>query len=286
MRDGAQLNYDEVLNYLDAAPANIFFKDAECRYSFVSEVCSLVNGDDIIGKTDLEVQKFPELGRQFFEDDKKILATGEGSSYISEFPLPAGSVYYEVRKEPVFKDGAIAGIVGVVSEVTELVKMENELKELAYHDGLTGLYNRNFLDARGRKDVTDDDFPVSLIVADCNTLKQVNDSLGHEYGDLVLRKIAGVFRDVVPERCVPVRTGGDEFLVFCPRLTADEAKALIEDLKRALAEKSDRILDLSVAFGSYTVEDDSLSFSDAFALADQAMYENKRASRGDDTLAQ
>ncbi len=281
MRDEGRLGDGEILSYLDAAPANIFFKDTECRYRFVTEICEAVNGGaehSIIGKTDLEIQKFPDLGRLYYEDDKKILATGEGSEYISEFPFESGSLFYEIKKEPVIRDGVIVGIVGVVNDVTERVNLEHKIEELAFHDQLTDLYNRNYLAARDRIDVSDSDFPVSLIVADCNNLKEVNDTLGHEYGDLLLRRVAGVFKENVPERCVPVRTGGDEFLIFCPGFDAAAAKALIGELRRALARKSDSILTLRVAFGSHTVEDDSLPFAEAFALADRAMYEDKRSS--------
>ena len=281
MRDEGRLGDGEILSYLDAAPANIFFKDTECRYRFVTEMCEAVSGGAehcIIGKTDLEVQKFSDLGRFYYEDDKKILATGEGSEYVSEFPLESGSLYYEIKKKPVVRDGAIVGIVGVVNDVTKRVELEREIEELAFHDQLTGLYNRNFLEKRSRADIPDSDFPVSLIVADCNKLKEINDELGHEYGDLLLYRVAGVFKETVPERCVPVRTGGDEFLIFCPGFNAAAAEALVEELRRALARKSDHVFALKVAFGFYTVEDDTMPFAEAFALADRAMYEDKRSS--------
>lgn len=282
MYDEETLNYGEILGYLDAAPANIFFKDAECKYRFATFICDAVNGGEehsIIGKTDLEIQKFPDLGRLYYEDDKKILATGEGSEYISEFPMESGSLYYEINKQPVIRDGSVVGIVGVVNDVTKRVELEKQMKELAFHDQLTGLYNRNFLESRSHADVPVSDFPVSLIVADCNMLKEVNDTLGHEYGDLLLRRVADVLRESVPERCVCVRTGGDEFLVLCPGLNDAAAKALIGDLRQALAKKSDDILTLKVAFGCYSVVDDTVPFAEALNLADQAMYEDKRASR-------
>lgn len=282
MRDEGILGDGDILSYLDAAPANIFFKDTECRYRFATEICEAVNGGaehSIIGKTDLEIQKFPELGRLYYEDDKKILATGEGSEYISEFPFESGSLFYEIKKEPVIRDGAIVGVVGVVNDVTKRIELEHKIEELAFRDQLTDLFNRNYLAARDRVDVSHSDFPVSLIVADCNNLKEINDTLGHEYGDLLLRRVAGVFKEIAPERCVPVRTGGDEFLIFCPGFDAAAAEVLIGELRRTLAKKSDGVLALKVAFGCHTVDDDSVPFAEALALADQAMYEDKRASR-------
>lgn len=212
MYDEAALNYDRVLTFMEEAPANIFYKDTECKYRFVTEVCCALNGGkehSIIGKTDLEVQIFPDLGRMYYEDDKKILATGESSFYISEFPLETGSLYYEIKKSPVIGHGKITGIVGVVTDITKLMRLEKELEELSFKDKLTGLYNRNYMESRSKKYVRSDDFPTTLIMADCNYLKTVNDTLGHEYGDMLLRQVAKAIEETIPEGCIPMRIGGD-----------------------------------------------------------------------------
>ena len=126
------------------------FKDTECKYLFASEICSLVYADEdggITGKTDLEIQSIPELGRFYYEDDKKILATGEGSEYVSEIPIEGkDSLYYEIKKNAVRdSDGNIIGIVGIVSNVTNRVRLEKQVEELSIMDGLTQAYNRNYL---------------------------------------------------------------------------------------------------------------------------------------------
>lgn len=282
MYDGTVLNYDRVLAFMENAPANIFFKDTECKYRFVTEVCCVLNGGkehSIIGKTDLEVQAFPDLGRQYYDDDKKILATGKGSEYISEFPLETGSLYYEIKKSPVFENAKIIGIVGVVTDITKLMRLEKELEELSIKDKLTGLYNRNYMETRSRNYVRADDFPTTLIMADCNYLKTVNDTLGHEYGDMLLQQVAKAIRETIPKECVPIRIGGDEFLILCPKFTTDMADELIARIKERFISRSNNLLTLDAAFGYHTFEDDSLTFDEALHLADRAMYENKRKSR-------
>ncbi len=277
-----KLTYEDLVTFMGSAPVNLFFKDTECRYRFVTDVCNLVNGGEehsILGKTDLEAQKFSECGREYYEDDKRILATGKGSRSISEVPLETGSEYYEIQKNPVYRDGKIIGIVGIVSNVTARVKMEKELEELSFRDKLTGLYNRNYMESRSKKYVRSGDFPATLIMLDCNYLKRTNDSLGHEYGDLLLQRIAESIRAVTPEGCVAMRVGGDEFLILCPKVSDEMAKALIEQLHRNFEQHSDRILKLDAAIGFYTAWDDTLSFEEAFHLADQDMYRNKRLSR-------
>lgn len=282
MYDETALNYGRVLSFMENAPGNIFFKDTECKYRFVTELCCVLNGGkehSVIGKTDLEIQVFPDLGRIYYEDDKKILATGEGSEFISEFPFETGSLYYEIKKSPVIENGKIIGIVGVVTDITKLIRLENELKELSFKDKLTGLYNRNYMESRSKNYVRENDFPATLIMADCNYLKTVNDTLGHEYGDMLLRQVAKAIEETVPEGCIPMRIGGDEFLILCPKFTADMAEKLIAKIKQCFVSKSNNILTLDAAFGYYTAEDDTLTFDEALRLADQAMYEDKRKSR-------
>ncbi len=282
MYDEDALNYSRVLNFMESAPANIFFKDTECKYRFVTELCCVLNGGEehsIIGKTDLEVQMFPHLGRLYYEDDKKILATGEGSDFISEFPLEAGSLYYEIKKSPVYENGKIIGVVGVVTDITKLMRLEKELKDLSFKDQLTGLYNRNYMESRSKQYVRADDFPATMIMADCNYLKRVNDTLGHEYGDLLLQRVANAIKETISDSCIPMRVGGDEFLILCPNYSAIMSEKLIDKIKQCFISKSDNILKLDATFGYYTVKDDTLPFNQAFRLADQAMYEDKRKSR-------
>lgn len=157
-------NLEEVLLFMKSAPANIFFKDTECKYRFTSEICDLINGgkeNSIIGKTDKEIQKNKELGQFYYEDDLKILETGKGSEHISEFPFETGSLYYEIRKNPVFHQDKIIGIIGIVTDVTKQIRLEKELEELSFTDKLTGLHNRNYMEVRSKNYVRKDDFPTS-----------------------------------------------------------------------------------------------------------------------------
>ncbi len=121
------------------------------------------------------------------------------------------------------------------------------------------------------------DYPVSLIMADCNYLKQTNDTLGHEYGDLLLQRVASVIRGSIDSSGIAMRIGGDEFLILCPHCSAERAAWMIANMKQKLVEKSDEKLTLSASFGSATIADDSLSFEEAYKLADQAMYQEKEA---------
>ena len=150
-----------------------------------------------------------------------------------------------------------------------------QTEELSFKDKLTGLHNRNYMESRSKRFVRAGDLPVSLIMADCNYLKRTNDTLGHEYGDLLLQRVANVIQESVSPNDVAMRVGGDEFLILCTH----QAHALVDRIRQKLSQRSDEHLTLSVSFGVSTVEGGEFSFDQAYEQADQEMYRDKQASR-------
>lgn len=275
------LDFEQLQYFMHSAPVNIFFKDTECKYRFASEVCELVStGEDgtILGKTDLEIQRDTELGRMYYEDDKKILATGEGSEYVSEIAAENGeALYYEIKKCAVRdKHNHIIGIAGIVNEVTQRVRLEKKIEELSIMDSLTCAYNRNYLkyfEAEKKKELK---YPFTIIMSDCNYLKQVNDQYGHEYGDILLRITAQTLKEEAPDRCTVIRMGGDEFMLLCDEFSENDAELLMKRIQKSLEKKSTDCLPLSLAMGSYTVQSEDFSIEESYRKADQNMYENKK----------
>lgn len=277
------LDSEIMKHFMHSAPVNIFFKDTECKYCFVSEICDMVSAGEngsIVGKTDLEVQKFSEIGKMYYEDDKKILATGEGSQYINEFPMEDGeSLYFEIKKNAVRNEnGNIIGIVGIVDNVTERVRLEKKVEELSMIDGLTGVYNRNYLKYRVEEKKKKLIFPFTVIISDCNYLKKVNDQYGHEYGDILLKIVAGK----IPEGSPVIRMGGDEFMILGNGITEEKASELMTNIQESLKQKSKEKIPLSLAMGSYTVQDKDFCFDEICHKADMRMYEDKKRTKADE----
>ncbi|MEI3141113.1 MAG: GGDEF domain-containing protein [Lawsonibacter sp.] len=171
--------------------------------------------------------------------------------------------------------GNIQALLITTRDITSVKQTE----ELSFKDKLTGLHNRNYMESRSKRFVRAGDLPVSLIMADCNYLKRTNDTLGHEYGDLLLQRVANVIQESVSPNDVAMRVGGDEFLILCTHCPNDQAHALVDRIRQKLAQRSDEHLTLSVSFGVSTVEGGEFSFDQAYEQADQAMYRDKQASR-------
>lgn len=119
----------------------------------------------------------------------------------------------------------------------------------------------------------------AVIMADCNYLKQTNDTKGHEFGDMLLQSVADGIKAVLPEKCIAMRVGGDEIFMVCPHTSKEKAEVLVQKMKEQMVKRSDEILQVSVYFGISTVENGEATFEEAYEEADQEMYKEKMASR-------
>ena len=115
----------------------------------------------------------------------------------------------------------------------------------------------------------------AVIMADCNYLKQTNDTKGHEFGDMLLQSVADGIKAVLPEKCIAMRVGGDEIFMVCPHTS----KVLVQKMKEQMVKRSDEILQVSVSFGISTVENGEATFEEAYEAAHQEMYKEKMASQ-------
>lgn len=247
-------------NYLNAV-----FEKHSNAYEFLTEVCE----EKIAKKYHASVRNFLDLNT--------LADRLKGQVFLgNEFQDNQG-IWYSVSLIPQKYDSN--GNLQTLLIATRDISSAKETEELSFKDRLTGLYNRNYMEVRSKEGVRVGDFPVSLIMVDCNYLKRTNDTLGHEYGDLLLQRIANAIVDTIPKNCIVMRVGGDKFLILCMQCNNQQAKKIISDIKEKLVEQSDDKLILSAAFGAATVEDGAFCFEEVYKKADQEMYRDKKANR-------
>ena len=120
-------------------------------------------------------------------------------------------------------------------------------------------------------------YPISIMSADCDHLKVINDRYGHMVGDEYIRMSVTLMRSTLPGRSEICRTGGDEFLIFIPKTDEEKARYYLKRLEEM--QEIFRIQDqkLSVSFGAATINEPGESFDQVIERSDAEMYRRKHA---------
>ncbi len=161
-------------------------------------------------------------------------------------------------------------------------KLSNEL----FVDYLTRVYNSRYLDERLDHEMEaarGAGAPLSLLYIDLDNFKQINDTLGHRAGDVVLEQFGRLLRQSVRDGDIVGRMGGDEFLVILPRTAAPNARRLAVRIQSIAASHAflyeGRVLRIRLSVGVSTYPDDAATKDVLLAIADKAMYDAKRRTR-------
>ena len=162
-------------------------------------------------------------------------------------------------------------------------KMIKHTYDMATKDKLTGLYNRQYLEDYVQQAIDRmqrHENVLILIFIDIDNFKYVNDTFGHDEGDIVLKEVSKIFHDTFRKYDVVVRYGGDEFLILLEERTYDETsvKAILEKMVQRVEE---RLLEfkISASYGCATAPKEAQVLQELISIADERMYAHKRAKK-------
>lgn len=159
-----------------------------------------------------------------------------------------------------------------------LIKVERSEKEnlyLSYYDVLTGLYNRRYYEMEVKRLDNEKNLPISVIMADLNGLKMINDAFGHQLGDHLLKKAAGCIKSVCRPQDVLARWGGDEFVILLPNTTYEETEKIVEKISTHCCRESIEMIQVSMSLGWDTKVSCDVSFSEILKNAEDDLYKHK-----------
>jgi len=165
----------------------------------------------------------------------------------------------------------------ISTSVAMINAAQKSLSYLSTHDTLTGVYNRLFLETEIKRLENSRQFPISIIMADIDGLKNINDTFGHSTGDRVLVNLANLFSGVFRQEDIVSRLGGDEFVILLPNTGASIAKKIIKRIEKQTVAYNKRHMDLPIKFSmGISTAKQGESLEGHLKNADNLMYEKKR----------
>ncbi len=279
MLDGISSNTSSVM----------YVKDTDGRYLHVNKRYQELFGitqQEIYGKRDTEV--FPQnTAKVLVDNDREVLKSGQLLQFEEQLPHEDGTHTYLSLKFPLTeKYDRIYAVAGISTDITDHKRAERRLLEMAHYDELTGLPNRNYFMqhlvqqveiARRHKQM------LAVLFLDLDRFKNINDSLGHPYGDNLLKQVALRLRGLMRREDVVARLGGDEFVCLLPSLehrdqVAQVARKIIDALSRSFNVEGYE-LNACCSIGISLFPDDGSDGDTLIKYADSAMYRAKDQGR-------
>ncbi|MCD7035651.1 diguanylate cyclase [Metabacillus sp. GX 13764] len=194
--------------------------------------------------------------------------------------------YYQVQSAPIFKgNGKPSGRTIIISDITEETLLKEKLEELAYKDGMTGIFNRTYFIgtfAKLIKEAAKEGSPLSLMIMDIDHFKSINDTFGHLTGDEAIGHVVQLAKEILEGSSLFARYGGEEFVAALPGRELDEAASIAEDIRMSIAASPLRTnagkIAITASFGAAALTGEK-SIEDLLSEADHALYEAKRSGR-------
>ena len=270
------VDISNIVSKTDISGKIIYVNEEFCRISGYSKVELIGKSHNVVRHSDMPNQVFKELwstilSKEIWKGTIKNKAKN-GELYVVNTTIV-----------PILdRSGNIVEFISIRHDITELVMLRDKFKERSIKDCLTGIYNRSFFSEvieTEYKRMIQGEGSCSLILFDIDNFKQINDQFGHDSGDKLLIAFTKKIKDVIREKDVFCRIGGDEFAIIVCDISLKKAKMIAEKIRMTIAEATfDNDLKITLSFGIT-----EFNFKDSpetiYTCADTALYSAKRKGR-------
>lgn len=183
----------------------------------------------------------------------------------------------EISLKPLFNDihQTVIYAMGSARDITDLRQKQNEMEYYSFHDFLTNLYNRRYFEQRIEELDCTHNYPLTVFMMDVNGLKLINDTYGHQAGDMALKRIASILTLTFKEHDIVARIGGDEFAVLLINRDENEVASLKKTLLAQIEDSKILNINLSLAVGYSQKRYPDIAFQEVMRHAENSMYRHK-----------
>uniref|UniRef100_UPI0030D79E5D CHASE2 domain-containing protein n=1 Tax=Argonema antarcticum TaxID=2942763 RepID=UPI0030D79E5D len=310
LKDELKRSKEFLQNVINAIPDPVFVKDKQHRWIVLNQAYCQFLGyplSTLIEKSDYDF--FPSHEADIFrEQDERIFHNGKPTENEEAFTDARGNTHLIATKRSLHKDAAgNLFLVGVIRDITERKRLEEDLKRtaaelvhynselklsedrlrhLAYHDTLTGLPNRKLFYERFSQSIEwarDNEQLMALLFLDLDGFKQINDTHGHDMGDLLLQAVAQRLTRCLRSSDTVSRLGGDEFTVILPAIpsasdVARVASKILSTITQPFVLKGETInVTISIGISLFPLNGDDINT--LIKNADTAMYRAKELGK-------
>lgn len=270
-------------------PDGIVVHDLKGKFISGNKAVESITGytmEDLQGKTTQSITTSDDTDRVI--ECFKEAAKGIPKKFRAKAIRKDGSIIeVEGMYVPLIVDGEIKGVHGIFRDITQSSNYERRIQHLATHDVLTELPNRHLLIDRMHQSIEHSrrtNKQTGVLFMDLNRFKHINDSLGHDIGDLLLKEISARLKRCVRETDTVARIGGDEFVVMLDELGSIEtmvaiADAILESVSRPI-RLAEHELTITTSIGGSVYPKDGFDVPTLLKHADLAMYQAKKMGSG------
>ena len=285
---------------VEHSPASIVITDINGNIEYVNLKFTAVTGftfDEVLGKILPNTFGASEMPPEISTDHWQVVRSGKEWRGEMINHRKNGESYWEaVSISPITDtNGAITHFVAVSEDITSRKEAEEKIKrlnagleQLAMTDYLTSLYNRRYFMQRGAEEfkrAKRHSQALTLLMMDLDEFKKVNDTYGHEAGDMALQQAAAALKFSLRETDILGRIGGEEFAVLLPNTSLEDALQLAERVRQAIAIASFETvgevftINFTISIGVASFADEMSSIDDLLRNADAALYDAKNNGR-------
>ena len=272
-------NKEKYKTIFNSSPLGIILENKKGEIIEANKMMTKMSGyskEELEGSSVFEKFVLPEKKEEARENIKEIIEKDKEIEYETKTKVKNGEIRsYYLNETSIYLPNGEKGLISMQLDITERKQKEKQIKYLLYRDQLTDLYNRRFFEEKMESLNQKSKLPISIIMADVNGLKIINDTYGHSTGDELLVKTAELLKESIRPEDILARWAGDEFVILLPQTKREKAEQIMTKIKSTNKELSKENIPISIGMGVATKNNMTNNITKVLEKADDKMYQNK-----------